>query len=351
MTVRLGKMPQPYTDSPHGRRLWLHLLAFLGGVALFAFLVWNIGLHEVFKYVRQIGWHAPLLLLPYLGVALCDARGWAYAIPPTSPARQAPLWRIALARLAGEAINNLTPTANVGGEPVKVYMLRSQGLTVDAGLASVVAAKTALTVSQIAFILLGLPFFLSRLGWVQAWWWVFAPLLGLAYGFVVLIVRWQRRGLMSMAVRGLRRFLPRWQRLTVWEDRARRIDEHLFSFYDGNLRGFLASVLFHFFGWLLGAVEIWFFFHLMGVSVSFTDSLIIESMVQPMTAAGLVIPGALGVQEAGGVFLCRLLGIDEGAGFTLMAIKRVREAVYNLIGLTVIMRVTGGLLPQRVRFL
>jgi putative membrane protein len=337
--------------SPNGpirKKLpWLHLLAFLGGVALFVFLIWNIGLSEVLKYVRQIGWQAPLLLFPYLGVALCDAKGWAYAIPPTSPTRKAPLWRIALARLAGEAINNLTPTANVGGEPVKVYMLRAHGLTVDAGLASVVAAKTALTVSQIAFILLGLPFFLSRLGWVQAWWWVFVPLLGLAYGFVVLLVRWQRRGLMSMAVRGLQRFFPRWQRLTSWEDRARRIDAHLLSFYDGNLRGFLASILCHFCGWLLGAVELWFFFHLMGVSVSLTDSLIIESMVQPMTAAGLVIPGALGVQEAGGVFLCRLLGIDEGAGFTLMAIKRVREAIYNLIGLVVILRATGGLLPRR----
>ena len=69
-------------------------------------------------------------------------------------------------------------------------------------------------------------------------------------------------------------------------------------------------------------------------------------MVQPMTVAGLVIPGSLGVQEAGGVFLCRLLGIDEGAGLTLMALKRVREAVYDLIGLVVIARATGRFLPH-----
>ena len=325
----------------------LHLLAFLGGIALFSFLIWNIGFGEVIKHIRPIGWQAPLLLVPYLGVALCDAKGWAYAIPPTSLARNAPIWRIALARLAGEAINNLTPTANVGGEPVKVYMLRAHGLATDAGLASVVAAKTALTVSQIAFIFLGLPLFLYRLGWVQAWGWVFVPLVGLAYGFVALLVRWQRRGLMGMAVRGLRRFFPRWQRLTHWEERARKIDAHLLSFYNNNQEGFLLSIVYHFLGWLLGAMEMWFFFHLMGVSVSLVDSLIIESMVQPMTAAGLIIPGALGVQEAGGVFLCRLLGIDEGAGFTLMAIKRAREALYNVIGLIVIIRATGGLLPWK----
>jgi hypothetical protein len=82
-----------------------------------------------------------------------------------------------------------------------------------------------------------------------------------------------------------------------------------------------------------------------------TDALIIESMVQPMTAAGLFIPGALGVQEAGGVFLCRLLGIDEGAGFAMMALKRAREAVYNVIGLAVLIRFSGALFPQKLHSL
>lgn len=341
-------MTQILHDAIRRRRFGLHVVAVLGGVAVLGFLLWNVGVGEVITYLRSIGWYAPLLLLPYLGVALCDAKGWAYAIPPTSPARAAPLWRISLARLAGEAVNNLTPTANVGGEPVKVYMLRAHGLATDAGLASVVAAKTALTVSQIAFILLGFPFFLYRLGWVHLGWWVIGPLLALAYGFVIVVVRWQRRGLMGMAVRGLRRLFPRWRRLPHWADRAQRIDAHLLSFYDGNQRGFILSIVYHFFGWVLGAAEVWFFFRLMGVSVSQLDCLIIETMVQPMTAAGLIIPGALGVQEAGGVFLCRLLGFDDGAGFTLMALKRAREAVYNLIGLVVIMRVTGRLLPQRV---
>jgi glycosyltransferase 2 family protein len=338
-------MTQPHEDQPKQRRLGLHLLAIVGGLALLSFLIWSVGVGEILKHLRQIGWQAPLILLPYLGVALCDAKGWACAIPPTSPARKTPLWRISLARLAGEAVNNLTPTANVGGEPVKVYMLQAHGLTTDAGLASVVAAKTALTISQVVFILLGLPFFLYRLGWIDVGWWLVLPLLGLAYGFVVLVVRWQRRGLMGLFVRGLQRLFPRWPRLSEWRERAQRIDAHLLHFYDSNQKGFLASILYHFFGWLLGAVEVLFFFHLMGVSVSPLDALIVESMVQPMTAAGLIIPGALGVQEAGGVFLCRLLGLDDGASLTLMALKRAREAVYNLVGLTVIMRVTGALLP------
>src|SRR5262245_5810011 len=247
--------------SQSRNRFGIQLAAALGGLSLLAFLVWNIGLGEVLEHLHQIGWQAPLLLFPYMAVALSDAKGWGCAIPHLSQARKVPLWRLSLARLAGEAINNLTPTANIGGEPVKVYVLRTHGLTTDAGLASVVVAKTALTISQILFILLGLPFFLYRLGWVQQGGWILGPLLGLAYGFVVLLIRWQRRGLMGMAVRGLQRLLPRWHTLAQWEERARQIDAHLLTFYNGNVRGLVVSTCYHFLGWMLGAAEVLFFFH------------------------------------------------------------------------------------------
>ena len=112
----------------------------------------------------------------------------------------------------------------------------------------------------------------------------------------------------------LQRLFPRWRKVAQWQEQAQSIDAHLLSFYDNNVQGFFASIFFHFLGWLMGAAEVQFFFYLMGASVTPIQCLIIETMVQPMTVAGLVIPGSLGVQEAGGVFLCRLLGIDEGAG-------------------------------------
>src|SRR5215471_10098962 len=135
-------------SGSHKRRLLLNFIAGLGGVGLLGFLVWEVGVREVLGYVQRIGWLAPLLLLPSVMIALCDAKGWACALPSTVSLPSIPLWRWSLARLAGEAVNNLTPSANLGGEPIKVYMLRAHGLPAEAGLASVVIAKTALTISQ-----------------------------------------------------------------------------------------------------------------------------------------------------------------------------------------------------------
>src|SRR6266702_4923653 len=195
------------------RRLGIQLVAFLGGLGLLGVLVRNCGGAEVAGHLRQIGWLAPFLPLPYIAILVCDTKGWACAIPPTAQAHAVPLWYLSLARLAGEAINDLTPTASIGGEPVKVYLLRAHGLTTDAGLASVVVAKTTLTISQVVFILLGLPFFFSRLGWV-------------------------RRKPMGMAVRALGHLLPQWRGLEGWGARAQLIDAHLLGFYGGNYRRF-----------------------------------------------------------------------------------------------------------------
>ena len=173
------------------------------------------------------------------------------------------------------------------------------------------------------------------------------PLLLLAYGFTLLLIRWQRRGLMGALVRLLRRLVPRWQRLARWEGWAGEVDAHLLHFYDGNPRGFVVSTCYHFGGWLFGAIEILIFLFLMGVPTAPTDALIIETMIQPLYVAALIIPGALGVQEAGGVFLCGLLGIDDGAGLTLMALRRARETIYNGIGLAALMQMGRDFLPQK----
>ncbi len=325
----------------------LKIGAALLGLGLLGFLFWKIGITEVVQHLYHIGWLAPLVLVPQSFVALFDAKGWGCTLVGSASARQLSILQLSFTRLAGEAINNLTPTANMGGEAVKVYLLRQYGVTADVGAASVVAAKTALTVSQVAFIVTGLPFFLYRLDIGYHAWWVFGIIVGLAYGFVMLLVRWQQRGIVEKCVHWLRRRFPRWSRLAHWQERAKQIDAHLFHLYDGDARDFIAASLYHFLGWAVGAVEVYVFFTLIGVPVSWMDALIIETMIQPITAAALIIPGALGVREAGGVFLCRLLGIGEGAGLTLMILKRAREAVYNLIGLIVLVRAGHSLFPGK----
>src|SRR5262249_61445362 len=109
---------------------------------------------------RALGWAAPLVLLPYLVITILDTNGWRCTLPATA---RVPFSSLYLVRMAGEAVNSMTPTVTVGGEPVKAHLLRAFGVSGSDALASVVIAKTALTVSQCAFVLVGLAVLFGRL--------------------------------------------------------------------------------------------------------------------------------------------------------------------------------------------
>src|SRR5438093_668205 len=144
-------MAQRRGGEPAERRSAGKAAAFLAGGLLLALLLYHAGIGPVLVRLRALGWGAPLVLVPYLVIAAFDALGWRCTLPATA---RAPLGAVYLARMAGEAVNSLTPTA-VTGEPLKAHLLRAWGVSSADGVASIVIAKTALTVSQIFFILLG----------------------------------------------------------------------------------------------------------------------------------------------------------------------------------------------------
>src|SRR5262245_39952508 len=140
----------------------------------------------------DLGWKSPLVLLPWAVIAWIDALGWRCALPE-AVARRVPLRSLVLVRMAGEAVNSVTPTAAVGGEPVKAHLLRAWGVSGSDSLASIVIAKTALTVSQSLFVVFGVA--ALCVDWERrdlAIALVAALLLGTA-GFTFMLVRLQRR--------------------------------------------------------------------------------------------------------------------------------------------------------------
>src|SRR5439155_658056 len=60
------------------------------------------------------------------------------------------------ARLAGEAFNLTTPTASVGGEAVKAWLIRHHA-PLEEALPSVIVAKTTITIAQGLLLIAGLP--------------------------------------------------------------------------------------------------------------------------------------------------------------------------------------------------
>ena len=64
-------------------------------------------------------------------------------------------------RLAGEAFNNITPLAGMGGEVIKAVLLKKYyGIAYEDGVASLILAKTINVLALILFLMIGFWFVL-----------------------------------------------------------------------------------------------------------------------------------------------------------------------------------------------
>jgi Lysylphosphatidylglycerol synthase TM region len=135
-------------------KLTLRLIIAGAGLVLFAWFVHRTGVNTISRAFATLGWSAPLILLPFTLVYLLDTVGWRLCFGRTlsKAISFGTLFRI---RWAGESLNNVVPSAYLGGEAVKVYLLHKRGLPVVDGASSVVIGKTAQVLAEVIFIAFG----------------------------------------------------------------------------------------------------------------------------------------------------------------------------------------------------
>ena len=296
------------------------------GAALLVALVVHDDPAAILASLETVGWRfAILVVFPMVLVTWFDTLGWRYAFLDD----RVPFRALLTARLAGEAFNLTTPTAALGGEAVKAWLIRAHA-PIPASVASVIVAKTTITLAQGLFLLVGVV-----AGWairlppsplLQAMRWLLVLETLALGGFVVV----QTRGLVSRMGRGLDR-----AGLGAVIGRAALggIDAGLREFWLRAPRRVALSILYHLVAWLLGVVEAWLILIFLGVDVSLGTATVIEAFGAAIRFATFLIPGSLGAMEGGYAAIFAALGLGSTVGLTFSLVRRVREAVWIALGL------------------
>lgn len=276
--------------------------------------------------IGRLRWRlAILIVIPAALVAYFDALGWRYAFTRD----RVPLGTLMWTRLAGEAFNLTTPTAALGGEAVKTWLLRDR-VALSEGVSSVIVAKTTITIGQGLLLLLGVVLAWtslaadSRLLTAMEW------LLAVEIVSLALFVLAQTRGLASFGGRLLARFGLRWFEGHKGLD---RLDRSLADFYLQRPRRLALSVFYHFVAWLLGAAEAWMILWFLGTPVSPVTAIVIEAFGNGIRFATFLIPGSLGALEGGYAATFTALGLGGTLGVTFSLVRRLREIVWIAVGL------------------
>ena len=311
-----------------------YLLLVLGLLTL-GLLVWHIGPGNIYNAAAQLGPGAlGVILLPSLLMYVLEAYGWKLTLGPS--AEHVPFAQVLAIRTAGEVVNMTTPTAYVGGEPLKAYLLQKHNVPMVDGLASVVIAKTVMTVAQILFILMGIALGFWLLGADGSSGQIVAAAL-LSVGVLVFgiagFVFVQRRGLFTWILALLRKAGLHIRFLEAREDNLRSLDETILNFYTHHRGTFYVSAGFFFLGWLAEALEVFVIIYYLGGPATVWSAVSIGALSVFIKGGTFFIPGSLGAQDGGNLLLLKAFGYSDLTGITFALLRRFRELVWIGIGL------------------
>ena len=246
--------------------------------------------------------------------------GWWIVFPAGA---KATLRQCIWVRFIREAINVLLPVAQVGGEIAGARLMTLFGVPAGLSGATVLVDILMQVVSLFLFTLVGIGIFAGDgvdselLGPIMAG----AAVMGAALaGFFAA----QRFGGAKLLDRALMMLAEKFG----WSSLANlaSLHDNLVRIY-ADLPRFALAMVVHIAVWFVGTFEVLVALRLMGYPISLADAVVIESLSQAVRAAAFLVPGALGVQEAGFIAICSAFGIPAPAALALSLVKRVPELV------------------------
>jgi len=307
----------------------------LGAIVLVV-LVYRLGADSVASALTRVTWwqFALICLVHGLNVAL-DTYGWRYALAHPTPFRS-----LLAARCAGDAANVLTAVASVGGEAVKVWVLRHE-VPYEKSVPSLVVSKTAEVVAQALLLAVGI---------VVAW---MSDAVGQGLRTAMLYMLLGEAiavgGFLAVQVAGV---VGKAGRVLSWLGargvaHAERLDASLRGFYREDWRRFLVSVALFFVGWLVGVVQAWLILYSLELPASFAMATIVEALWSGVRFATFFVPASLGPLEGTNAAAFPALGYAASAGLAFTLVRRGSQVVWIAIGVVVLltMRPTRAAVP------
>jgi len=322
---------------------WPACIGIAVGLTVAVVLVWLTGAAEIWAALTGAGWGILAVIVLHFPQFLFSSLGWRVLVPgrPVPP-----LSFFIRLRWIREAINALLPVAQIGGELITARLLAMRGVPLNRSGAAIVVDLTTQMASQVVFTVFGLVLlFLGAHDGAMTPWIIAGA--GVGFVLVVLFVGAQRFGMFKVLERSLIRLADKFGWSSLGE--VSGLHDSIVSLYGDHARRVWTSGGHHLVSWLLGCLEVWVTLWALGLDAGLREAVIIESLAQAVRMAGLLVPGALGIQEGAFIVICGLLGIPPHSAVALALIRRIREIALGVPGLMAWQIMEGRHLARRRR--
>ncbi len=308
------------------KKNYIKLAILLVALACLAFFLYATDWAAVLVAIRNIGVKFLLLLSVTILSNWMGVLAWRRCMPAVSATVSG--WQLFWIRLVGETAAILNPTSVVGGEALKVFLLREKGIDDQWALHSILLSRVFMILSQLFLILLMgiwlVTSYTEHFYWLRDYWgWgLLLPVVGL-----LMYLLWQQRTLQRLS-----RWLPLQARRKQIHHYITDLWADLLAFYRQNRWSMFLAFLFSCLHWIAGSLEFYLILLFLGVKTTVVKALLVDMGVVLFKSAGAFVPGQVGIEEYGNKVMLALIGIGGGTIWvTASILRRSRQLFWILV--------------------
>jgi len=310
----------------------LNVMFLILGLGFLAYLVSRIGARELWRELCSLGWG----MLPFVlceGVAeMIHTRGWRRCL--SGPYRAMSWTHLFKIRMAGYAINYLTPTAALGGEVTRAALLSSSHPGPGAA-SGVLIEKVCFSLAHVVFVALGSLLVLWQVHLPRALWTLMALSAILVAGGVVTFLLLQKRGKLGGLIRwaaARKTASPTLKKVTA---SITGVDESLSAFYREQPVDLWRAVAWHLMGYSIGIGQTWFFFHLLRQATPLRVAAAIWLLGMWFDLVAFFVPMNAGSLEGSRIVAMAAFGYSAVLGMTYGVALRLAQIFWACFGLVI----------------
>lgn len=316
--------------------LWRNI-AFLFGISILSFMIYKIGINEIWTHLKQTGWYFGAIIGVWGIVYLFNAISW-YSIIRGDTTRVSFL-SVLKFTISGYALNYITPMGLAGGEPYRIMELR-RFMSTEQATANVILYAMMHVCSHFFFWLTAA----ILIAWlVPVSLGISLVLTTIVVGCLVLIIlffRGYKKGLVVKltSIAGKLPFIG--NRIRNMKDSTRErldlIDRQIRSLRGKRVKIFYFALGMEYVARLINCFEVLLIVYALGQQVSYIDALIIVALSSLFANLLFFSPMQLGTREGGLYLAFKTIGLIPGMSISVSLITRIRELFWIMIGLLLI---------------
>lgn len=308
----------------------LHALLLLLGSAFLGCLIWKIGARELLSGLVSLGWGLAIFIGFEFAAEGLHTIGWSHCLD--KPYRDLPWFQRFRVRMAGNAINYLTPTGALGGEAAKAALLASNHRATGA-VSGVLIGRVATGLSHALFVAIGSVVVVWGANLPRPVWAAMFSSGGLVIAGIVGFLFLQKHGQLGAVVRWLaaRRFGGKGLQKLARDISS--VDDALKIFYRERPGDFVLAVGWQMFGYSTGLLQTWWFFHLLDDSVSAREIATVWVLGMWFDMLTFAVPLNIGTLEGSRIIAFRAIGFGAATGLTYGIALRLAQLAVACFGL------------------